>query len=254
MVSQFQELTDSQWEVIKDLFPEQKKCKLSLRIVLDAIFWILRTGSQWRNMDSKFPTWSSVYYHFRKWKNDGRFEKMNNMLNEMERIAQERQARPSMVSVDSQSVKIAPLIKQDKGIDGGKKVNGRKRHIITDTLGLVWGVLVTAANLNDGKQGIILFGKIKDQLIRLKKVLADGTYKGSFEDFVKEVSDAEVEISSRPPTQKGFVPIKFRWTVERSFGWFNFFRRLSKDYEKNVESSVAWIFLANSKIILNRME
>lgn len=253
MVSQFQELTDSQWEVIKDLFPEQKICVLNLRIVLNAVFWILRTGSQWRNMESKFPKWTAVYHHFRKWKNDGRFEKMNRLLNEEERLRVEKETTPSMVSVDSQSIKIAPLISGDKGIDGGKKINGRKRHIITDTMGLVWGVLVTAANLHDGKQGIVLFGQIKDSLNRLKKVLADGSYKGSFEDFVKEVSQATVEISSRPPSQKGFVPIKFRWTVERSFGWFNFFRRLSKDYERTVESSVAWIFLANSKIILNRI-
>jgi transposase len=254
MVSQFQKLTDSQWEVIKNLFPEQKKCTLSLRTVLDAIFWLLRTGSQWRNLDSKFPKWTAVYHHFRKWKNDGRFEKMNKLLNEKERIRAKKEKTSSMVSIDSQSVKIAPLIEEDKGIDGGKRVNGRKRHIITDTMGLVWGVLVTAANLHDGKQGIVLFGQVKTQLKRLKKILADGTYKGSFEKFVGEVSQAVVEISSRPPTQRGFVPIKFRWTVERSFGWFNFFRRLSKDYEKTIESSVAWIFLANSKIILNRIE
>ena len=252
MVSQFEELTDSQWEVIKELFPEQKICILSLRRVLDSIFWLLRTGAQWRQMESKFPKWQSIYHHFRKWKKDGRFEKMNELLNKKERIRAERKATPSMVSVDSQSVKIAPLIKADKGIDGGKRVNGRKRHIITDTMGLVWGVLVTAANLHDGKQGIVLFGQVKNKLKRLKKVLADGTYKGTFEEFVEEVSEATVEISSRPPTQKGFVPIKFRWTVERSFGWFNFFRRLSKDYEKTVESSVSWIFLANSQIILNR--
>ena len=254
MVSQFQELTDSQWEVIKDLFPEQKICTLSLRTVLNAIFWILRTGSQWRNLDSKYPKWTAVYHHFRKWKNDGRFEKMSIMLNKRERLRAEKEAGPSLVSIDSQSIKIAPLIKEDKGIDGGKKVNGRKRHIITDTMGLIWGVLITAANLNDGKQGIVLFGQIKNELKRLKKILADGTYRGSFENFVKETSTVIVEISSRPPTQKGFVPIKFRWTVERSFGWFNFFRRLSNDYERTVESSVAWVFLANSKIILNRME
>jgi len=253
MVVKFEELTDSQWEVIKDLFPEQAICTLSLRTILDAIFWILRTGTQWRNLESKYPKWSAVYYHFRKWKNDGRFEKMNQLLVELARKKLGREPSPSMVSTDSQSIKIAPFIKYDKGIDGGKKVNGRKRHIFTDTNGFIVGVMVTAANLNDGKQGIRLFGQIKDGLIRLKKILADGTYKGSFEKFVKEVSEVEVEISSRPPTQKGFVPVKFRWTVERTFGWLNFFRRLSKDYEKTVESSATWILLANSRIILQRI-
>jgi transposase len=253
MVSQFQELTDSQWEVIGELFPEQEICILNLRTVLDGIFWVLRTGSQWRNLDSKFPKWSAIYYHFSKWKKDGRFQKMSSLLTKKERVREKKEPTPSMVSIDSQSIKISPLIKLDKGIDGGKRVNGRKRHIITDTMGLIWGVLITAANLNDGKQGIVLFGQVKDDLIRLKKVLADGTYRGIFENFVKDVSSATVEISSRPPTEKGFVPIKFRWTVERSFGWFNFFRRLSKDYEKTPESSAAWCFLANSKIILNRI-
>lgn len=253
MNTQFEELTDSQWEVIKELFPEQAICELNLRTVLDAIFWILRTGSQWRNMESKYPAWSAVYHHFRKWKKDGRFEKMNRCLLEMERKRVGKEATPSVLSADSQSIKIAPFIKEEKGVDGGKKVNGRKRHIFTDTLGLVWAVLVSAANRHDGKQGMKLFGQIKDQFERLEKVLADGTYKGSFEQFVADVSEANVEISSRPPTEKGFVPIKIRWTVERTFGWFNFFRRLAKDFEKTVESSAVWILLANSKIILNRI-
>ncbi|MEM6738407.1 MAG: IS5 family transposase [Bacteroidota bacterium] len=254
MKTQFEELTDSQWEVIKDLFPEQVLCTLSLRTVLDAIFWLLRTGTQWRNLDSKYPDYNAVYHHYRKWKNDGRFEQMNHRLVQMEREKVGKEATPSVLSVDSQSVKVAPFIDQDKGIDGGKRVNGRKRHIFTDTLGLVWGVLVGAANLNDGKEGIKLFGEIRTYFERLEKVLADGTYKGSFEEFVADVSEANVEIASRPPTQRGFVPIKIRWTVERTFGWFNFFRRLAKDFEKTVESSATWILLANSKIILNRIQ
>ena len=253
MQKQFEELTDFQWEVIQDLFPEQEICDLSLRMVINAILWLLRTGAQWRNMDSKYPPWSAVYHHFRKWKKDGRFEKMSQMLNEMERCSEDREELPSLVCTDSQSVKISSFISLDTGFDGGKKVKGRKRHLITDTMGLVWGVMVTAANVHDGTQGIKVFGKIKQVLERVEKVLADGTYKGSFEEFVKEILKIEVEISSRPPSSKGFVPIKTRWVIERTFGWFNFFRRLSKDYEKTVESSAAWILLANSQIILSRM-
>lgn len=253
MVEQFEELTDFQWEVIEDLFPEQEICDHSLREVIDAIFWILRTGSQWRNMESKYPPWPAVYHHFRKWKLDGRFEEMNQRLNEMERYSEDREDRPSAVCTDSQSVKISSFISSDVGVDGGKKIKGRKRHIITDTMGLILGVVITAANAHDGTVGIKVFGKIKVLLQRVKKVFADGSYKGSFEDFIKELLKAEVEISSRSPTEKGFVPLKVRWVSERTFGWFNFFRRLDKDYEKTIESSAAWILLANSQIILSRM-
>ena len=253
MEKQFEELTDFQWEVIEDLFPEQEICDHSLRTVMNAILWILRTGSQWRNMENKYPPWSAVYHHFRKWKMDGRFEKMNQRLNEMERYSLDREDAPSAVCTDSQSVKISSFISLEVGVDGGKKIKGRKRHIVTDTIGLVLGVVITAANAHDGKVGIKVFGKIKTLLQRVEKVFADGTYKGSFEQFIKEFLEAEVEISSRPPSEKGFVPVKIRWVAERTFGWFNFFRRLSKDYEKTVESSAAWVLLANSQIILSRM-
>lgn len=253
MVKQFEELTDFQWEVIQDLFPEQAICDHCLRDVLNAIFWILRTGCQWRNLESKYPPWSAVYHHFRKWKNDGRFERMNQRLNEMERYSVDREDVPSAICIDSQSVKASPFTNLETGVDGGKKINGRKRHLITDTMGLILAVLVSAANCHDGMEGIKVIGKIKDLLYRLKIVFADGTYKGSFEEFVQELLKAEVEISSRPPSEKGFVPVKIRWVVERTFGWLNFFRRLSSDYEKTVESSAAWILLANCQIILSRM-
>ncbi len=174
MVKQFEELTDFQWEVIQDLFPEQEICDHSLRTMINAILWILRTGTQWRNMDSKYPAWSAVYHHFRKWKMDGRFEKMNQLLNEMERYSEDREDTPSAVSTDSQSVKISSFISSQTGVDGAKKIKGRKRHIITDTMGLIIGVVVTAANVHDGKAGIKLFGKAEQVLKRVKKVFADG--------------------------------------------------------------------------------
>ena len=253
MVKQFEELTDFQWEVIEHLFPEQEICDHSLRTVMNAILWLLRTGSQWRNLESKYPPWPAVYHHFRKWKKDGRFEEMNQQLNEIERYSEDKEPLPSAVCTDSQSVKTSSFIGSDVGVDGGKKIKGRKRHIITDTMGLMLGVVITAANVHDGKVGIKVFGKIKMQLQRVKKVFADGSYKGSFQQFIEDFIEAEVEISSRPPSEKGFVPVKIRWVAERTFGWLTSFRRLSKDYEKTVESSAAWILLANSQIILSRM-
>lgn len=253
MVKQFEELTDSQWEVIKDLFDEQEYCELDLRTVLNVIFWVLRTGCQWRNIDSSFPKWQSVYYHFDKWKKDGRFELMNERLNKLERLRQNRNSKPSMVLTDSQSVKISSFIEEETGYDGGKKIKGRKRHIVTDTLGLVIGVFVTSASQTDGACGVKLFSGIERLLVDVKKVLADGKYGGVFQEYIDGIIDVELEISSRPPTAQGFVPIKFRWVVERTFGWFNFFRRLSKDYEKTPESSAAFVVLANCAVILNRM-
>ena len=253
MAEQFEELTDFQWEVIEDLFPEQEICDHDLRDILNAILLILRSGTQWRNLDSKYPPWNAVYHHFRKWKADGRFVKMNQRLNEMERYSEEREDTPSAVCTDSQSVKAAPFSSVEIGVDGGKKIKGRKRHIITDTMGLIIGVVVTSANVHDGTVAVGLFKQSGGSLKRMKKAFADGSYKGKFEEFIREGFAAEVEITSRPPSQKGFVPVKIRWVVERSFGWLNFFRRLSRDYEKTVESSAAWILLANSQIILNRM-
>lgn len=253
MIKQFEELTDFQWEVIEDLFPEQVNCQHSLKTIINAILWLLRTGSQWRNIESKYPAWQSVYYHFRKWKRDGRFQQVNQRLNEMERYSEDRKETPSAICTDSQTIKIAPFISQQTGVDGGKKINGRKRHIITDTMGLIIGVGISAANAYDGSVAIAIFGNYRHELKSVKMVFADGSYKGAFEQMVKKLLKAGVDISSRPPSAQGFVPVKIRWVVERTFGWLNFFRRLSKDYEKTVESSAAWIFLANSQIILSRM-
>ena len=129
---------------------------------------------------------------------------------------------PSLVCVDSQSIKVAPFIKNDKGIDGHKKVNGRKRQVLVDTLGLVWAVFVHAANGSDSIYGCPLIEQIEGLCERLEKILVDKGYEGKFMPFASQKLGVEVEISSRPPTERGFVPIKWRWVSERTFGWFNF--------------------------------
>ena len=173
-------------------------------------------------------------------------------LVELERQAWDKEATPSIICLDSQSVKSAPMVKEGRGLDPFKKVNGRKRHIASDTLGLILDVSVAAANSSDAVEGCKIMKRSSDLWSRLLKVLVDGAYQGQFLSWVKENTGALVEIASRPPTQKGFVPIKWRWVVERTFSWFNFFRRLSKDYEKTTESSKAWILLANCSVIVNR--
>lgn len=254
MITQFAALTDFQWQVIKEFLPAKRKRKLDLRAVVNAIFWIDRTGIQWRNLDSKYPHWTAVYYYFYKWTHDGTILKMNAKLNELERIRQGREPTPSLTCVDSQSIKLAPMIFEDKGIDGNKKINGRKRQIMVDTLGLVWAVYVHAANLSDSVMGCELLTIVKERLWRVKKILVDAGYKNTFVDTTLEMLGLRVEISSRPPTEKGFVPIAKRWVNERTFGWFNFYRRLSKDYEHTTKSAESMILLANCSVILLRLE
>lgn len=252
MQTQYTELTDSQWEVMKDVLPVQRKRKYNLRDVVNAIFWIHRVGSQWRNLPSKFPPWKSVYYYFRRWSIDGTWDLLNSWLVELERLNCERELEASLICIDSQSVKAGPFISKDKGIDGNKKINGRKRHILVDTLGLILGVIISAANKADGAMGCELLKKSAAKFGRLKKILADGVYGGVFAEFARSELGIEVEISSRPPTSKGFVPIKKRWVNERTFGWFNFFRRLDKDHEKTTISSKSMILLVNIQVIVHR--
>ena len=147
MQTQFEELTDAQWQVIEKMLHQPRKRKHDLRAVVNGILWLLRTGSQWRNLPLCYPPWPSVYYYFRRWQADGTLERLNGKLNQAERIRQGKAATPSLLCIDSQSVKSVAFVGLDKGIDGNKCINGRKRHIIVDTLGLVWGVVVHAANV-----------------------------------------------------------------------------------------------------------
>lgn len=255
MQTQFTELTDAQWLHIAEHLPLNRKRKHDLRLIMNAILYLNRTGIQWRNLNFKnsfFPYWQIVYYYFSTWTKLGIIIEINNKLVELERLRQEREALPSANIIDSQSVKIAPFIPDDKGLDGGKKVNGRKRHIITDTLGLIVAVMVTAANVHDGKAGATLFNLVMTRLKHTKCIFADSTYGGKFRETV-EKNGIHLEIAARPETIKGFVPVKKRWAVERTLGWTNFFRRLAKDYERNVLNSESMIYLAHIQIMLNRL-
>ena len=252
MREKFEKLTDSQWEVMAVFLPVQRKRKIDLRQVVDAIRWLNETGSQWRNLPECFPAWTAVYYYFRVWKHNETLLGLNIGLNVLERGEWGKEDTPSLVCVDSQSVKVAPFIHQDKGIDGNKKVNGRKRQVLVDTLGLVWAVFVHTANGSDSVFGSKLLERIEGLMERLEKILVDKGYEGSFMEVAQRLLGVKAEISSKPPTEKGFVPIKWRWVSERTFGWFNFFRRLSKDYEKTTESSETWILWANLQMIISK--
>ena len=254
MQTQYTRLTDPQWEIMKECLPIQRKRKYDLRHIVDAILWYLRIGGQWRNLPADHPPHAIVYYYFRVWKRNGVLERLNAHLNRKARKQAGKKETPSMVSIDTQSVKAAPFVQEERGIDGNKKINGRKRHVLTDTLGLVWGVVVHAANQADGKTAQRVVAPLQGYMHRMKKILADAAYKRTFVDWVADnLLGVEVGISSSPPTQKGFVPVKWRWVTERTFGTFNFFRRLDKDHEKTPQSAEAWVLWQNCQIVINRL-
>jgi putative transposase len=255
MQTKFTEMTDSQWQYIeKILEKEQGKRKRhhDLRKILNAILWITRTGVQWRNLDSKYPGWAIVYYYFRKWTKMNILKKLLSCLVSKERIRQGREPCASRVAIDSQSVKKVSFISLDSGIDGGKKVNGRKRHLAVEALGLPVGISVTSAQVHDGQGGFELLWQVEESSDRLSTICADLAYRGEFSDVVENIYKWNIEITQKPESAQGFVPQKGRWQVERSISWLNFFRRLSKDYEKTTASAVAFIQLAFCSIILAR--
>ncbi len=253
MQEKFHELLDSQWEIIEKVLDDQRERQHSLRTIINAILWINYTGCQWRNLDSKYPPWQSVYYYFRKWKFNGMWEEIVDVLIVKERRRQEREDSPSLLAFDSQSSKKVAFIDLDTGIDGGKKVNGRKRHLAVDTLGLPWAIYVSAANVSDNQGGCQLIDQLKGKVPRMQKIAADHGYKDTFIDYINEQTNWEVEIVQRPESTKGFVPEKNRWMVERTYGWFNFRRRLCRDYEKTAESSEAMIRIATISFLINRL-
>lgn len=254
MQKKFTELTDSQWEVIEKFVSHHNPKKHSLRTILNAIFWITRTGTQWRNLDSKYPKWESVYYYFYIWSNNGTWNEITQALVLLERKRQGREEKPSVVAIDSQSVKSVALIAEEKrGIDGGKKIKGRKRHIMVDHLGLLLAIFISRADMHDGEGGVEMLWQLELVAERLELILGDGSYGGAFKEVAEGIYGWKVETTQRPPTEKGFVPQKGRWQVERSFGWLNFFRRLSRDFEKTNESAQAFVQLAFITIILNRL-
>ena len=254
MTSQWQPLTDYQWAAISPFFNHQRKRKHDLRQILDSIFWLLRTGCQWRNLPPTWPHWQAVYYYFDQWKKANLFEHINATVNQLDRKQAGRELLPSVLCIDTQSVKLAPMICEFRGKDANKRINGRKRTFVVDTQGRLWVADVDAANQADGPLAVPLVSSILWRVgERLEKVFGDQAYNGVFAAELTEWS-IDFEKASRSESAQGFVPVAKRWVVERSIGWTNFFRRIVKDYEYTVSSSVNWLYLANIQIMLQRMQ
>jgi putative transposase len=252
------DLTNEQWDLIRRFLPTGREgrgrpMELEVREVVDAILYVLRTGCQWANLPNDYPNANSVYYHYRKWCLDGTWRRVNRALRRQEREERDRESEPTGAILDSQSIETTEA-GGPRGYDAGKGVWGRKRHVITDTVGNVLDVVVHAADIQDRDGARLLLNRLWEQTQKqIEKIWADGAYAGQLIDWVQENLDALLEIVEREEEQDGFEVLPRRWVVERTFAWLGRYRRLSKDYERTIRSSEGMIYLASIHTMTKRL-
>ena len=240
------DLTDSRWEVIKSLLNDQRKRKYSLREIFNGIFYINKSGCQWRMLPKEYPPYSLCFYYYRKWTKDGTWKKLNTRLVRLLRTKSKRKSSPSVGIIDSQSIKNSERGVIDKGFDGNKWIQGRKRHIVTDTLGNILSAIVHPANYHDSKGAYPVLKELKKMNFkRLHTILADQAYRGKLVKWAKEQLEWNLKVVHSETSDEGFKTLPTRWIVERTISWLMWSRRLSKDFEAELDSAESQVYIAN---------
>ena len=236
-------LTDSQWEGISIFFDQKRKRAYPLRNIVNAILYISKTGVQWHLLPKEFPPYGITFYYFKKWKASGLWQKILLHQTKQVRIISGKSKEPMTVIFDSQSIKNSERGVIEKGFDGHKRIQGRKRHVVTDSNGRLLTTVVGPGNEHDLPAAKRLIERIKLlQLPNVNLIVADGAYLGLIEWVKVNFTGVKIQISKQIKEQK-FVPIAHRWKVERFISWMSWSRRLSRDYELNIDSSEAWALI-----------